>query len=141
MRIRIRTRIQPFVSMRIQIRIHGGKPMRIHADPGPGQTLKSQKVEFSHKKILKVGNSKKIPMKFKQKLFDRQDSGLLIFFGQFRCSWIRIRIPNTDPDPGQPHECGSGSISQRHGSVDPEPHQNDMDPQHCYFLTSHAKTK
>jgi hypothetical protein len=29
--------------------------------------------------------------------------------------------------------CGSGSISQRHGSADPDPHppQNVMDPQHC----------
>jgi hypothetical protein len=26
---------------------------------------------------------------------------------------------------------GSGSISQRHGSADPEPHQNVMEPQHC----------
>jgi hypothetical protein len=25
----------------------------------------------------------------------------------------------------------SGSISQRHGSVDPDRHQNVMDPQHC----------
>ncbi len=25
---------------------------------------------------------------------------------------------------------GSGSISQRHGSSDPDPHQNVMDPQH-----------
>jgi hypothetical protein len=25
----------------------------------------------------------------------------------------------------------SGSISQMHGSVDPDPHQNVMDPQHC----------
>jgi hypothetical protein len=37
-------------------------------------------------------------------------------------SWIRIQ----DPDPG------SGSISQRHGSADPDPspRQNVMDPQH-----------
>jgi hypothetical protein len=30
-------------------------------------------------------------------------------------------------------ESGSGSISQRHGSADPDsdPHQNVMDPQHC----------
>jgi hypothetical protein len=35
--------------------------------------------------------------------------GLFVNFGQFPCSWIRIRIPNTDPDPGQPNECGSGS--------------------------------
>ncbi len=26
---------------------------------------------------------------------------------------------------------GSGSISQRHGSADPDPHQNAIDPQHC----------
>jgi hypothetical protein len=26
---------------------------------------------------------------------------------------------------------GSGSISQRHGSADPVPHQNVMDPEHC----------
>jgi len=25
----------------------------------------------------------------------------------------------------------SGSVSQRHGSADPDPHQNVMDPQHC----------
>jgi hypothetical protein len=27
---------------------------------------------------------------------------------------------------------GSGSISQRHGSADPDPPQNVMDPQHCF---------
>jgi hypothetical protein len=26
---------------------------------------------------------------------------------------------------------GSGSISQRHGYADPDPHQNVMDPEHC----------
>jgi hypothetical protein len=30
-------------------RIQGAKPMKIYTDP-PGQTLKSQKVEFSHEK-------------------------------------------------------------------------------------------
>jgi hypothetical protein len=28
---------------------------------------------------------------------------------------------------------GSGSISQRHGSADPDPHQNVMDTQHCGY--------
>ncbi len=32
---------------------------------------------------------------------------------------------------------GSGSISQRHGSADPDPHQNVMDPQHCFFQAHH----
>ncbi len=35
--------------------------------------------------------------------------GLFVNFGQFSCSWIRIRIPYTDPDPGQPNHCGSGT--------------------------------
>jgi hypothetical protein len=26
--------------------------------------------------------------------------GLFLDFAQFPCSWIRSRIPNTDPDPG-----------------------------------------
>jgi hypothetical protein len=30
---------------------------------------------------------------------------------------------------------GSGSIIQRHGSADPDPHQNVMDPQHCLEVT------
>jgi hypothetical protein len=33
--------------------------------------------------------------------------GLLLNFGQFSCSWIRIRISNKDPDPGQPSQCES----------------------------------
>jgi hypothetical protein len=32
----------------------------------------------------------------------------------------------------------SGSISQRHGSVDPDPYQNVMDPQHCFKNTAHT---
>jgi hypothetical protein len=34
---------------------------------------------------------------------------------------------------------GSGYISQRHGSADPDPdpHQNVMDPQHCFSQNSH----
>ncbi len=42
-------------------------------------------------------------------------SGLFGNFGRFPCSWIqiriRIRIPNTDPDPGQKlNQCGSVRI-------------------------------
>jgi hypothetical protein len=28
------------------------------------------------------------------------------------CSWIRIRIPNTEPDPGKPYQCGSGYLTK-----------------------------
>jgi hypothetical protein len=38
--------------------------------------------------------------------------GLFGNFGRFPCSWIqvRIRIPNTDPDPGQLNQYGSVRI-------------------------------
>jgi hypothetical protein len=47
--------IQLFTSMRIQIRIHAAKPMRIDADPDPSQTLLSQNVGFLLEKILYAG--------------------------------------------------------------------------------------
>jgi hypothetical protein len=31
-------------------------------------------------------------------------------------------------------EVGSGSVSQRYGSADPDPHKNVTDPQHCYLV-------
>ncbi len=36
---------------------------------------------------------------------------------------------------GSESESGPGSISQRHGSADPDPHQNVMDPQYCFHLS------
>jgi hypothetical protein len=47
-------RIQPFISMRIRIRIliQAAKPMRIQADPDPDHTFESQKVEFLDENIL-----------------------------------------------------------------------------------------
>ncbi len=33
-------------------------------------------------------------------------------------------------------ESGSRSISKRHGSPDPDPHQNFMDPEHCFVANS-----
>ncbi len=35
----------------------------------------------------------------------------LHFCGSFWPSWIRIRIPNADPDPADQNECGSGSTT------------------------------
>ena len=48
-----------FLLLQIWIRIQGAKPMRIHADPDTGHTLKSQKVELLHENILEVCNSSK----------------------------------------------------------------------------------
>jgi hypothetical protein len=39
------------------------------------------------------------------------ESGLFVNFGQFPCSSIRISIPNTDLDPEEANQCGSGSTT------------------------------
>jgi hypothetical protein len=46
----MRILIQVYTSMRI--RIPGAKPMRNHADPNPGKTLASQKVEIYMMKTI-----------------------------------------------------------------------------------------
>jgi hypothetical protein len=43
---------------------------------------------------------------------------------------------------GSGSDFGSGSICQRHGSADPDPHQNVMDPQHwknINFIGDHSQ--
>ncbi len=41
-----------------------------------------------------------------------------------------MKIAGSGSASGSGSECGS--ICQRHGSADPDPHQNVMDPQHCF---------
>jgi hypothetical protein len=54
-------------------------------------------------------------------------------------------VVDPDPDPlvrGMDPWCGSGSISKRHGSVDPDPHKNVKDAQYCPIRTLfHFTTK
>jgi hypothetical protein len=98
--------------MRIQIRIQAAKPMRIHPDQDPGQTLKSQKVEFLHE-IYFISKTYGTYEGTRTKAFLKGRKPDLFFnFGQFPCSRIRIRIPNTYPDQGMPNKCGSGSKAQ-----------------------------
>ncbi len=40
---------------------------------------------------------------------------------------------------GSGSESGPGSISQRHGSADPDPYQIVMDPQHCIVNAGHTE--
>jgi len=50
-----------------------------------------------------------MPTKVQKIFLKGRKPDLFVNFNQFLCSWvrIRIRIPNTDPDPGQPNKCGS----------------------------------
>jgi hypothetical protein len=62
--VSMRIRIQLFISMRIQI--DGATSTRMHADPDPGQSFKSQKVDFSHEKNrCLIGKKQYIPTKVK----------------------------------------------------------------------------
>ncbi len=40
-------------------------------------------------------------------IFKGMKTGLFVNIGQYPFSWIRIRIPDTDPDPGLPIQGGS----------------------------------
>ncbi len=97
----MRIQIQIFISIRI--RIQGAKPMRIYADPDPGQILKSQKVDFYMKNILKVGKrSKTIPAKVQKPFWKAVNQ---VYFEIL----VSFHLLDPDLDPGQPNECGSGT--------------------------------
>ncbi len=85
--------------------------MRIQADPDPDHIFELQKVEFLTWKIyLKLVKVKNIgTYEGTKAVLKGRIPGLFVNCGQFPCSWIRIRILNTDPDsdPRQPNECGT----------------------------------
>ncbi len=82
------SRIHLLILKQIRIRIQGVHPMRIHPDQDPGQTLPSQRVEFKIKIYLR---------RYGTGLLARLEIKFIYRFGQFPCSWIRIRIHNTNP--------------------------------------------
>jgi hypothetical protein len=62
---------------------------------------------------MKVMGSKNIPtLRMYKNLSERLELGKFVNFGQLHCFWIRIRIriPNVDPDPGEPNQSGSMRI-------------------------------
>jgi hypothetical protein len=65
-----------------------------------GQTKKSQKVKFLPEKCIKIGDlGQKLTLEGTEAVLKGRNQ---VNFGQFPCSWIRIRIriPNTDLDSG-----------------------------------------
>jgi hypothetical protein len=42
-----------------------------------------------------------------------------VIFGHFRCSWIRIRISNTDQDSGEPNQCETLDFTVDHEMFSP----------------------
>ncbi len=70
--------------------------------------------------FLSLKNDVNVPLKSKKQ------KNVIKFF-VFLASWISMtKIAGSGSTSGS--EYGSGSISQRHGSADPDPHQNVIDP-------------
>ncbi len=86
----------------------------LNADPcGSGsRSLSDFKVSksgiFTLKIYLKSVTSQKHTYEGAKAFLKGRKPCLLVNFCKFPCSWIRIHIPNTDPDPdpGQPNQCG-----------------------------------
>jgi hypothetical protein len=51
--------------------------------------------------LKKVIRQKTYLQRYKKTFLIAGNQGLFVNFGQYSCSWIRIRIPNKEPDPGQ----------------------------------------
>ncbi len=99
------------VSQRIRIQL-----LYLNADPGPGsqtnadacglliriqvRLCRHKKLVFDMKNIPYIGGTKAI-------LKGLKSGYVFVKFGQFIWSWIRIRIPNTDPDLVEQNQCGS----------------------------------
>ncbi len=97
-------------------------PFRI-LDPGVKKAPDPGSGSATLKNIFTTGNrSKNRPRKIQKPFWNAGNQVYLFLLVNFYflCSRIQIRILNTDPDPGQPNECGSGI----------------PDPQHCYKNTS-----
>ncbi len=68
----------------------------LNADPDPGIKTNANPCVSGGSKTLLKGKK----------------PGTFVNYGQFPYCWIWIRIPHTDPDPGQPNQSGSGSTPQ-----------------------------
>jgi hypothetical protein len=93
-------------NLSMQILINGAKPTRIHADLDPVRLCR-HKYEFLLKNIgitKWVIGHKAYLHRYKSL---SQISGLFVSFWSISYSWIRIRIPNTDLDPGIRIQCRS----------------------------------
>ncbi len=102
--------------MRIRIQIQGFDDKKI------GKNLQLKKITFCWSKIaiyLSIGlhkrtsNLQEKSSSLKREHLALQNLNFLHFYGSFWPSWIRIRIPNADPDPADQNECVS--------AADPDP--------------------
>ncbi len=69
-----------------------------------------------------------------KKHFERLEIRFVVVnIGKYFCSWIRIHIPNMDPDPGETNQCGFGSKTLPYTSLKCKSTSNDE--YLCQFVT------
>jgi hypothetical protein len=89
-----------------------------------------KKMGFDLKNILYVGNTEVCQNIWYLHRYESHfemllKSCLFVNFGLSPCSWIRIRIANTDPDPGEPNNSESGFATQGlRICLDPDEHRS-----------------
>ena len=123
--VHTRPSLNPVLRIQIRIRIHMFLGL---LDPDPGPLVRA--LFFFHFFLLfdflSLKNYVKVHLKSNmQKTF-------------FSISFLLASWKSIMKIGGSGSGSGSRSISQRHGSTDPDPHRNVMDPQHCpvvYVLT------
>ncbi len=78
-----------------------GSQTNADLNPDPGQTLKSQKVEFLHEKYTKsrCWVKKSYLLRYKS-LLERQETRFMCKFWSISMRWIRIWIPIHNTNPG-----------------------------------------
>jgi hypothetical protein len=71
--------------------------------------LSHKTLNFYMKNVFSIGMVKGQKHNYEAEVFLKgRKPGLFVNFGQFPSSWFGIRIPNTDPDPRHPNDCGPG---------------------------------
>jgi len=115
--IPIRIRIQHFRSIQIRILIR----IQVFSGQKERKNFRKIKIFFSVTNCYKdndwgLPSSSKAHQPFRKMvkaLFTLKSQFYFPFWTPFWLSWIRIRIPNTDPDPGEPFQYGSTWIRIR----------------------------
>ncbi len=89
----------------------GPKQMRSHGNPD--QDYGHKELNFYMTNIFyvgtEIGHKPYLPVRRYKSHFETLEIRYIFtcYFGQFSCSWTRIRIPNTGPDPDELNQCGS----------------------------------
>ncbi len=109
--VSIRIRIQHFRSMRI--RIQGFAEQKLKNFTAESHIFCDQKLHYIYARSpWRTSKLQKSPQPSKKNIqyFIQSNFPFFYFYGSLMLSWIRLRIPNADPDPADHNQCGTKPI-------------------------------